>query len=391
MSRQQTIRSFEGARGIAALIVAIYHFGIAREFPLIGYGYLFVDLFFVLSGLLVCSIYVDKLDTANKVASFLIRRFGRLFPLLTATAIGYVLVDNGVILLKNQAVSFGLTEFKNSISSKPYSLPGIGEIAAILTMTHALGIFERVVANPVSWSISAEFYTYVIFSGICLLVSDRHNRAKVFIVIAMIGYALTIWASVSHDECIVAGKCMDVTYDLGFARCVLGFFAGGATWLLSKFLAEPSRQILALLQVAAVICLVLIFSFIDSAPWVAFVCPFAFALLLLGLSRDTGVIAAVLGRPFFQLLGERSYSIYMIHSIILLLIVPAQVKLAGTMYSWALLLLYLITIISIAEITYRRIEVPWRDYFNKVADRTRQPDEILKDKRSIDRSDHTLL
>jgi peptidoglycan/LPS O-acetylase OafA/YrhL len=45
------IKNFESIRGIAALIVALYHLNIgAAFFPVIRNGHLLVDLFFVLSG-----------------------------------------------------------------------------------------------------------------------------------------------------------------------------------------------------------------------------------------------------------------------------------------------------------------------------------------------------
>jgi peptidoglycan/LPS O-acetylase OafA/YrhL len=47
------IRSFEGLRGIAALLVALYHFGVpnAQQIPFLRSGWLWVDIFLYSAGL----------------------------------------------------------------------------------------------------------------------------------------------------------------------------------------------------------------------------------------------------------------------------------------------------------------------------------------------------
>src|SRR5213595_711097 len=94
-----TIRAFEGARGAAALLVALFNMSLGepRILHLSG-AYVFVDLFFVLSGFLICLSYSAKLSHPGTLLAFLLRRFGRLFPLLIfATAAFVAMLNVGVL------------------------------------------------------------------------------------------------------------------------------------------------------------------------------------------------------------------------------------------------------------------------------------------------------
>jgi peptidoglycan/LPS O-acetylase OafA/YrhL len=69
----------DGLRGISCLIVVLTHnFGFSHFFE---YGWLGVDLFFVISGFLITTILLDTLGSENYLKSFYIRRVLRIFPL----------------------------------------------------------------------------------------------------------------------------------------------------------------------------------------------------------------------------------------------------------------------------------------------------------------------
>src|ERR1700677_2281169 len=87
------IRSLNTLRGIAALMVAIYHapllLGVGQTFP---HAYLAVDLFFVLSGFVMLHAYEARLLDGLALGRFFQLRLARLYPLLAiATAAGFAL------------------------------------------------------------------------------------------------------------------------------------------------------------------------------------------------------------------------------------------------------------------------------------------------------------
>jgi peptidoglycan/LPS O-acetylase OafA/YrhL len=87
ISYGERIPELDGARGMAALAVVIAHyFGeVGNGIPLLTFGWVGVDLFFVLSGFLIGSIILERKDSPNFFSVFYIRRTARIFPVYFAT------------------------------------------------------------------------------------------------------------------------------------------------------------------------------------------------------------------------------------------------------------------------------------------------------------------
>jgi peptidoglycan/LPS O-acetylase OafA/YrhL len=359
------IQSLEGLRGIAALIVALYHLKIGTEYvSVLRNGYLFVDLFFVLSGFVICAAYASKMNTLQDFKPFVIRRFGRLFPLLVFSTILFVLLANLIVFGKKLAVGFGYGSFLNNPDALSYLIPSAAEITATLTLTHSLGLFDELILNTPSWSISTEFYTYLLFGAVCLLFTPR-KRLPVYGVLAVFGMAVTIWASVNVHNCLEKGGCMGVTYDYGFLRCIYSFFLGVLTYHLSRAVVLPR----GVLQVAGIGMLALCFGLLEPLPAVAFLFPFSFALLILSLANDQGTLANALKWQPFQVLGQRSYSIYMLHMPLMLIFENIAKRVDGVLASGLVLVAYVGILLVISGWSYRFIEDPFRVRFNRLASR----------------------
>jgi peptidoglycan/LPS O-acetylase OafA/YrhL len=85
----------EGLRAVAVLLVVLFHAGV----PLVGGGFVGVDVFFVLSGFLITGLLVDELASTGTISltDFYARRIRRLLPMstlvLAATAVAaYLLI-----------------------------------------------------------------------------------------------------------------------------------------------------------------------------------------------------------------------------------------------------------------------------------------------------------
>jgi len=118
----------DGWRGIAALCVALYHFPVYSHIEFSGFvhgAYLFVDFFFVLSGFVIAYVYADRLQRWDDVTEFIVRRFGRLWPLHVATLLFLFAME----LAKLYAANRGWLNF----SRPPFDPAGFNNWASIPT------------------------------------------------------------------------------------------------------------------------------------------------------------------------------------------------------------------------------------------------------------------
>src|SRR3954471_22516293 len=95
----EDIRALTGVRGVAAAAIVAYHFGDVQlatggtgSFFRIPYGYLLVDLFFMLSGYVMALTYRDAFLhlTGKAFAHFMLKRVARLYPAYFIIGLFYV-------------------------------------------------------------------------------------------------------------------------------------------------------------------------------------------------------------------------------------------------------------------------------------------------------------
>ncbi|MFX1695291.1 acyltransferase family protein [Paraburkholderia sp. A1RI-2L] len=335
-----TNRSLEGLRGAAALLVVFFHIGLLSPFSAITRnGYLAVDLFFVLSGFVICSAYVDRLKTGQDVWRFVVRRSGRLWPLHIVSAI-LACAFLGMIF---------------ALGGRPPHMPTGGETMAIVTMTQGLAFPDRDIGNLVAWSTGDEFYVYLLFAVICLRM--RRWRRIIFAVAAATGFAVVLY--VDAGTCVSIQHCMDLHSSFGWARCLAGFFVGA--------LLALSRTHLRWFDTPAVQIALAIGSFVFLAsasefPLAAFAAPLVFAALIASLVSDRGPLATILQTRPMQYLGRISYALYLGHGVIVL---PFASWLKQSKYAvdYQLIAIAVLVFVSfaLAHLLHRYIEVPCRD------------------------------
>ena len=188
------IRSIEGLRGVAALLVALFHvyvYGKWGGFPArwgpLQHAWLFVDLFFVISGYVMAAAYGERLQTPFAVAAYMVRRFFRLYPLHLVTTFSVILaalaVQTAKWLLARQGVVLG--------GEQPFAVAffDLRYFGLDLLLLQGVGIMRMEIHNFPSWSISVEFWMYLIFALTMMLVRSRWLRIVLSVAVVALSVA----------------------------------------------------------------------------------------------------------------------------------------------------------------------------------------------------------
>jgi peptidoglycan/LPS O-acetylase OafA/YrhL len=352
----RTIKSLKGMRGAAALLIVAYH----MQFALPGLtatknGYLAVDLFFVLSGFVTCHAYGAKITDHATLRIFLVRRFGRLWPVYVVTTLLYYGMFNLPYLFASLSLS--------SPSDVHWVVPTTREALAQLTLMQSLGVFNDYVGNAVSWSISCEFYVYLVFGAACIVFRGRY-RVVAFSALAIAGFAVTVWASIAVRDCLYVGHCIDVTYDYGFFRCLAGFFTGALAAAFGDTLAVHCGPVA---QIGVFVIAATFANYTDVLPVIALAAPLVFAALIASLASDNGPVSRLLQTRAVQYLGRVSYSLYLGHGVFRAMLHVYGAATTGTTAHVVVGALYLFASLALAHLLNRFVETPCRIYFNRLS------------------------
>lgn len=288
--------TLDGMRGVAALVVSVYHYGQRANFPDFP-GYLAVDLFFVLSGFVIALNYTDRLAAGLSLRAFAVARLQRLYPLYF---VGWFLGIGKQVIGK--VAGFG----------QPLPLPMLATAALLNLFMLPLPSAEMFPLNGPSWSLFFELAVNLIFAvGLW--------RAPSQVILASMAVA-GIWlvCSVGAPLYLNIGWGLE-TATSGFARTVYSF---GAGVLLFRHvnLGKRYRTPFALAPMVATVMLLLTippqaYRIVFELACIAIVFPI---LILAGLRWECPVwLERTCG-----VLGDISYPIYVSHWPLLAIAVP---------------------------------------------------------------------
>jgi len=368
VSRFETLDSW---RGICALFVVLFHFigmmpSSFENSPFLRNGYLFVDFFFVLSGFVLCHSYRGKIGTLPDMARFALRRFGRVWPLHALVLASFVAM---VVWINQLPHPSGLAL---TATGQAYSIDAIFPSMLLL---NAMKLVEGNVWNGPAWSIGAEFYVYLLFALLLLTASRRLVVPSLILSVAAL-VLLQRWAP----------TLMNSTWDYGIIRCIAGFFGGVIAYHAYEVMGRRGFFRATIWELAAIALTALFVVFAgdgaDAVSPLSLAAPAVFGVAVIVFAGEEGLISLVLRTRPFKALGRYSFSIYMIHQPLLILLCY-QLWSAGYytkmfqgeatqpwMGSADLVMVdYVLAVILLAAASYRFVEVPARRAFNRLADR----------------------
>ena len=309
----------DGLRGVAALLVVVYHVfegfsfaeltngagdGLIRTF---NHGYLAVDFFFMLSGFVLSYAYDDRFRSMS-LGSFFKRRLIRLHPMLLVG----VLIGATTFLIQGAVTWCGEAVAPQWIALSALlacfmipALPGVGY--------EVRGNGEAFPLNGPSWSLFFEYIGNILYA----LILRRLNKAWLAVVVALtgLGWAWFALTNVSGYGSMGVGWTIDsVNFGGGMLRMLFPFALG---MLLARHFkplyvrgafAWCSLALVGLFAVPYIegqepVCM--------NSVYELFCLVVAFPLIVwLGAS---GVAGGKKASAVCDLLGQLSYPLYVIH------------------------------------------------------------------------------
>jgi peptidoglycan/LPS O-acetylase OafA/YrhL len=344
-------------RGIAALLVVLFHapmFGFAPHFVQISSlpvkGYIWVDFFFMLSGFILCHVhgasFADRVRGID-VADYLVARFARIYPLHLAVllALAVVILASPYVFGEASPATTGAVSHELSFRS----------FLASLALVQSWPFGGLPTWNAPAWSISCEVAVYVAFPFLALALA---KGGKIVVCLLVLLWSLilaaTWWKTVPHS----------ISSDYWLLRCAGEFTIGACIYVV--YAASSIPRVLAGDPTGWIIIAALVVGLQFGLPDIALLPLLALLLIVCAVNR--GQLAATLNRPLPQFLGRISYSIYLVHYPLLILLALTAERLwgrgilihQGPVVRSVLFLLVLPLVLGVASLAHRHCELPCR-------------------------------
>ena len=372
--KRRYITGLDGIRAIAVIMVLAYHLKLA----LFKSGFLGVTVFFVLSGYLITGILISEVEEEGTIdlKNFWLRRIRRLVPAVMSMAVVIIFVSavvNRIIFTK------GCKDF----------------LASVLGFNNWWQIFNKIsyfeaagVPSPFThcWSLAIETQFYLIYPlillGIYKLAKSRgEGRAKrgllfagVTLLLALISVILMI---VLFDPQQDASRVYYGTDTRAFSLLFGALLA--ILWeyrMVPRRLSASVNMVLGSLSFAVLLVMTIAING-SSNFWYRggqFIGTILTVLVIYTVSGRKTWLIRFLSNPVLKWIGDRSYSIYLWHYPIILLISK------GIKASWWITLIEIVLSVVLAELSYRFIETPIRhgiigEYLNILRSRPKSRQE----------------
>jgi peptidoglycan/LPS O-acetylase OafA/YrhL len=390
------IPSLTGLRFVAALCIVLTH-AIPKIAPLQSPDLLVklasqlavgMSLFFVLSGFVIYYNYSNTIGSKAGLYNFLVARFARLYPLY------FVFVCYG-LLIKQYHYQLAAT----SLAALPYYAT-LTQSWIYLPIGNASLIYQFGEISSIAWSVSTEWFFYLVFPVACIAVSSPATPGRtLWAATGLTVVAYTLMLTLMSNKSVIdsygaaAFGPVAANWPHSFYRWLMYFspytrifeFLIGCLCasVFMKLAAPPScaeerlgRWLTAgsLLAIAATHWLM--FGFESDAPWYEAVqglhmnfgfAPFL-AILIFCCARYQNPVSRLLAAPVPVLCGEASYSLYLVHPIVVNAFrYEAEIITTSRIAVGAMLQLVVVIAVSIgfSLVTWFVIEVPARRWIRR--------------------------
>lgn len=376
-------------RGIAILIVVYCHF--ARiYFPWavsldMQFFTSIIDLFFVISGYVISSIVIPKIDTLKTtrhkpfvfIKAFYVGRFIRIYPL--AFAVFLIVLFSSLFL--NTARDFATPS--NTI------LEGIAIFAAYFNY-YFLYHFESMALAPY-WSLSIEIFFYLLFPWFVLASKNNNRRFYIYIVLL---FSLTfIIRPLTLQHFPLQGIYFTQTrLDGVIYGSLIYLLTRNSQFNIKKYIS-PTKSIFKMLLVIAIFALLgwITKGGMPTNVFIPLGCILSSILVTAAVMEKNIVAFPTLIQTILDIAGARAYSIYLIHipSMLLAKQILYQFDMMESLSSSQLFFFVILCLLLSVEVMYRLVEVPCLKLSHVWAKKIMQPKQSFYSENKIDYAKET--
>jgi peptidoglycan/LPS O-acetylase OafA/YrhL len=293
--------ALDSLRGLAALGVAAFHVqggGAVFESSLARNGWLLVDFFFVLSGFVIAASYGARLGHGFAVRRFMLLRLGRIYPLHLAILAVYVAME---------ALQYFLAPAGWSLREPFGEHRSLEALLLALLLLHGFLPDSSYFWNGQSWSIAVEVWLYAAMALAWRLLGPKAWRlALVMAILAALALGLGL-----ADRVVPLSRAM--------LRGVAGFGLGVACWEVwrARLGGGGAGRGATAAEIAIAVLALAVLNWSAPGEWRFLIADLVFAAVILVFAAERGAVSRLLLRAPFVVLGTLSYSIYMVHPLVL--------------------------------------------------------------------------
>ncbi|MFP4919340.1 acyltransferase family protein [Staphylococcus pseudintermedius] len=341
----------DGVRAVAVIAIIIYHLNPQW----LSGGFLGVDTFFVISGYLITSLLLTEYHNTGKIElmSFWLRRVKRLIPAVLFLVMGVIVLS----------LIFMPTEIQKVRAD---SIAAIFYVSNWWYIMQNVDYFEQFAVQPLKhlWSLAIEEQFYLVFPIMLLSLLSFIRRLKSIRIIFLI---LLVISMIAMMVLYVPNENVARVYfgtDTRIQTLLMGVLLA-LVWPPFQLKAKVNRQMRTMIDTAGVVGLAILFicfKFVSETNSILYYGGFflisTVTLLVIASSvHPSGYFAKFLGNKVFTFIGSRSYSLYLWHYPIIVLIHHqfVQGQIPPLVYVVEILLMVLM-----AEFSYKFIEQPFR-------------------------------
>ncbi len=347
------IGNLQSFRFLFAVMIFLHHYTINGEGLFPAGGSCGVSFFIILSGFVMSAGYADKVQLATfNYTTFIKKRLIRIYPLHLLCLLGFVVI------------SFSPLTWKGYVLLIPN---------AFLLQSWIPWMPCYFSGNAVSWCLSDMLFFYLAFPFLLRWIKGSSKNTLLCVGLAVIALYITVLFLLPDKWChpllyiSPLFRLMDFVIGILLYSLYIRMEHNG----LGDKLRELSFSVKSAIEIVLALLLVALILFYPLIPKSYTLASYWWIIMAVAVSvfslfnKSGGVISSILRHRFLRLLGEFSFTFYMIHQLGISVLKSIFRKMPFELSEFAIFPLIFLLILATSYVVYRYFEKPVASYLTK--------------------------